>query len=65
VDSSEHSGYSSVVKMTSICLLTLIAKAQGLECLAGDIENAYLNASTKKENLHKMQFGAQTQSHWY
>jgi hypothetical protein len=31
VDSSEHSGYSSVVKLTSIRLLNIIAKSQGLE----------------------------------
>jgi hypothetical protein len=49
VDSSEHSGYSSVVKMTSIRLLNIIAKAQGLEVLAGDAGNAYLNASTRKK----------------
>ena len=49
VDSSEHSGYSSVVKMTSIRLLNIIAKAQGLEVLAGDVGNAYLNASTREK----------------
>ena len=49
VDSSEHSGYSSVVKMTSIRLLNIIAKAHGLECLAGDVGNAYLNASTREK----------------
>ena len=50
VDSiSEHSGYSSVVKMTSVQLLNVVAKAQGLECVAGDVGNAYLNAETKEK----------------
>ena len=49
MDSSEHSGYSSVVKMTSIYLLNIIPKAQGLECLAGDIGKVYLNASAKEK----------------
>ena len=49
IDSSEHLGYSSVDKMTSARLLNLIAKAQGLECLAGDVGNAYLNAETKEK----------------
>jgi hypothetical protein len=49
VDSSEHSGYSSVVKLTSVRLLNIIAEAQGLECLAGDIGNAYLNAPTREK----------------
>ena len=44
MDSSEHSGYSSVVKMMSIRLLNIITKAHGLECLAGDLGNACLNA---------------------
>jgi hypothetical protein len=35
--------------MTSIRLLNVIAKAQGLECLAGDVGNAYLNAYTKEK----------------
>jgi hypothetical protein len=35
--------------MTSIQLLNVIAKAQGLECLAGDVGNAYLNAYTKEK----------------
>jgi len=53
IDSSEHSGYSSVVKMTSVRLLNVVAKAQGLECLAGDVGNAYLNAETKEKSYTK------------
>ena len=49
VDSSEHSGYSSVVKLTSIRLLNIIAKNESLECLAGDVGNAYLHALTKEK----------------
>ena len=49
MDSGEHSGYSSVVKTTSICLLNIVVKAEGLECLAGNIGNAYLNASMKEK----------------
>jgi len=59
IDSSEHSGYSSVVKMTSVRLLNVIAKAQGLECLAGYVGNAYLYAKTKKKIFTKcgLEFG--------
>ena len=53
IDSSEHSGYSSVVKMTSVRLLNVVAKAQRLECLAGDVGNGYLNAETKEKNFTK------------
>jgi len=49
IDSSEHSGYSPVVKMTSMRLLNVVAKAQGMECLAGDVGNVYLNAKTKEK----------------
>ena len=59
VDSSGHSGYSSVVNMTSVRLLNMLAKAQGLECLAGDVGNAYLNAETKEKIFAKcgLEFG--------
>jgi hypothetical protein len=40
VDSSEYNCHSSVAQLSSIRLLNVIAKAQGLECLAGDIGNA-------------------------
>ena len=53
IDSSEHSGYSSVVKMTSVRLLNVVAKAQGLECLAGEVGNVYLNAETKEKIFTK------------
>ena len=59
VDSSEHSGYSSMVKMTSVRLLNVVAKAQGLECLAGEVGNVYLNARTKEKiaTKHGFEFG--------
>jgi hypothetical protein len=37
------------VQLSSIRLLNVIAKAQGLECLAGDIGNTYINAETKEK----------------
>ncbi len=49
VDSSEYSCYSSVVQLSSIRLLNVVTKAQGLECLARDIRNAYINAETKEK----------------
>jgi hypothetical protein len=49
VDSRGHSSYSSVVCLDSIRLLNVIAKAQGLKVLAGDVGNAYLNADTKEK----------------
>ena len=52
IDSSEHSGYSSVVKMTSVRLLNVVAKS-GLECLAGEVGNVYLNARTKEKIFTK------------
>ena len=60
VDSSEHSGCSSMVKMTSARLLNVVVKAQGLERLAGDVgNNAYLlNAETKEKIFTKcLEFG--------
>ncbi len=39
----------SVVRLDSIRLLNVIAKAQGLDVLAGDVGNAYLNAETKEK----------------
>ena len=59
IDSSEHLGYSSVVKMTSIRLWNIITKAQGLECLVGDVGNAYLNALTREKIYMKcgLEFG--------
>jgi hypothetical protein len=49
VDSSEYNCSSSVVQLNSIRLLNVIAKSQNLECLAGDIGNAYINAETKEK----------------
>ena len=46
IDSEGHSTYASTVKLQSVRLLNLIAKANGLKCLSGDIGNAYLNAKT-------------------
>jgi len=50
VDASGYSSYSSVVRLDSTRLLNVIAKAQGLNVLAGDVGNAYLNACTKEKN---------------
>ncbi len=49
IDARGHSSYSSVVRLDSIRLLNVIAKAQGLKVLAGDVGNAYLNADTKEK----------------
>lgn len=49
VDSSEYNCHSSMVQLSSIRLLNVIAKSQGLECLAGNIGNAYINAETKEK----------------
>jgi hypothetical protein len=49
VNAEGHSSYSSVVKLESIRLLNVIAKAQNLQVLAGDVGNAYLNADTKEK----------------
>jgi len=46
IDFEGHSTYTSMVKLQSVRLLNLIAKANGLKCLSGDIGNAYLNAKT-------------------
>jgi hypothetical protein len=49
VDASGHTVYSSVVQLSSVRLLNVIAKAQGLRCIAGDFGNAYLNAHTNEK----------------
>lgn len=49
VDASGHTVYSSVVQLSSVRLLNVIAKAQGLRCIAGDVGNAYLNAHTNEK----------------
>ena len=63
VDSSEHSGYSSVVKLTSTRILNIIAKSHGLQCLAGDVGNAYLNAPTREKVFVRcgLEFGEEFQ----
>ena len=45
--------------MTSVRLLNVVAKAQGLECLVGDVGNAYLNGETKEKIFTKcgLEFG--------
>ncbi|MGH3056398.1 MAG: reverse transcriptase domain-containing protein, partial [Gaiellaceae bacterium] len=48
VDASHLMSYSSVVQGISIRLLCLIAKANDLRCLSGDIANAYVNAPTQE-----------------
>ena len=49
MDTSEHSGYSSVVLLACTRLLNVIAKSKGLSCLAGNIGNASLNACTEEK----------------
>ncbi len=49
VNAEGRTCYSSVVRLDSIRLLNVIAKAQGLNVLAGDVGNAYLNADTKEK----------------
>jgi hypothetical protein len=51
VDASGHTSYSSVVQLDSTQLLNVIAKAQGLDVLAGDVGNAYLNAYVKERYI--------------
>jgi hypothetical protein len=40
--------YSSIVSQDSVRIAFLIAALNGLKILAGDIQNAYLNAPTKE-----------------
>ncbi len=49
VKSDEHTSFSSVVRMDSTRLLNVIAKAQGLKVLAGDIGNTFFNAETNEK----------------
>ena len=59
IDSIEHSGYSSVVRMTSVRLLNVVTESQGLECLAREVGNVYLKARTKEKIFTKcgLEFG--------
>jgi hypothetical protein len=49
INADNHNSYSSVVRLDSIRLLNVIAKAQGLKVLAGDDGNMYLHAETKEK----------------
>lgn len=49
INADGHSSYSSEVRLDSIRLLNVIAKAQGLGVLTGHMGNAYLNADTKEK----------------
>jgi hypothetical protein len=49
VDMSDQQSYSSVVRLDSTRLLTIIAEIQGLSILAGDVSNACLNAGTTQK----------------
>jgi len=49
VNANKHTSFSSVVQLDSTRLLNVIAKAQGLKVLAGDVGNAYLNAETNEK----------------
>jgi len=46
---SDQQSYSSVVRLDSTRLLTIIAEIQGLSILAGDVSNACLNAGTTQK----------------
>jgi hypothetical protein len=43
-----ESGYLSIVSQDSVRIAFLIAALNGLGILAGDVQNAYLNAPTKE-----------------
>ena len=45
----EDSVYSSVVSLRSLRLVTFLAELNGLELMAGDIGNAYLEAYTDEK----------------
>ncbi len=49
VDSSCYDTYASMVKSLSVCLLELIASANHLTTLVGDVRNAFINAVTKEK----------------
>jgi hypothetical protein len=49
VNAKGYTSYSTVVKLETIRLLNVIVKAQGLQVLAGDMGNAYLNADTNEK----------------
>ena len=45
--------YASVVSRESMCLSFLLAAANDLQILSGDIGNAYLNASNQEKILYR------------
>ena len=52
VDITDHTPYMtcvSVVRFDSVCIDLLIAALNDLDILAGDIQNALLNAQTKEK----------------
>jgi hypothetical protein len=65
VDAKGHTMYSSVVRLDITRLLNVIAKAQGLHVLAGDVGNAYLNAETKEKvyTICGPEFGPELEGH--
>jgi hypothetical protein len=65
VNTEGHVSYSSVVHLDSICLLKVIANAQGLMVLAGDIGNAYLHVDTKEKVYVRCspEFGPELEGH--
>jgi hypothetical protein len=56
----KESCYSSVVSRDSVCIAFTIAALNDLDILAGDIQNAYLNAETKERcyTTAGLKFGA-------
>ena len=59
-DPPKDSVFSSVVTRDSVRIAFTIAALNGLEVLAGDVQNAYLNAPTKEKCFFKagLEFGA-------
>ena len=49
IDASHLNSYASVVKGQSVRLLQVIADANGLDCLCGDVSNAFVNAYTNEK----------------
>ena len=49
-DPPKETVYSSVVTRESVRIFFLICALNGLDCLSCDVQNAYLNATTKEKN---------------
>lgn len=47
----ETSIYSSIVSRDSLCITFILAALNDLQILAADVQNAYLNAPTKRKML--------------